>query len=554
MAVLNIRHNWMAWEKLADKWKEWDIMVISETYRKAVPWKSRVVPHANEWVEYRTGNDEKGVREKGRKQETKRKGEKKRKRRVMDEGSTGAGGLSIYVRQPIANRVVEVHKCKGGRAMALELEMGKGVRWLLMGVYGYPDRSTEEAKKLYQEVLPDLLRRIKTKHMHVFTVAGDFNVQVDGLLETDMLNTMGWWELGDVATHFNKESPTFWRGGKTDERERLDIVFGCSEMMEAVKNISVGENPFFRTMRKAGNLDHDLIEVELEWLRGHGSRVQRERLRKPKSSETEEWNKFYCREWESTKEGASCNSYGVFEEIRKGAEEVHGRTWTGKSVWGLGGRNKKWMKRHGGLTHFASLTCEDKGSVLLLPGDIFTFEDEQLDYRGRYNKEQWKKVKEEIKEEIKKIGFAGQNFWKKEKGGKASFQLPRWADPKKFWKFVRNQGSSFSIPGVKIDGKNITDTELVKKELHSFYSRLFGGKCPVPRGEWDKLKKWWKKAPLGRDNVLTQEVQWEEFLEAINKKGKAAGWNELVMEHVQFLPIQKKKDVWKWANDIIARG
>ncbi len=83
---------------------------------------------------------------------------------------------------------------------------------------------------------------------------------------------------------------------------------------------------------------------------------------------------------------------------------------------------------------------------------------------------------------------------------------------------------------------------------------LFGGRCPVSRNKWDKLKTWWKKAPIGRGNILTQEVQLEEFLDAINKKCKAAGWNELVMEHIQFLPIQKKKEVWKWVNEIIAGG
>ncbi|MCP3676570.1 MAG: hypothetical protein GY721_02955 [Deltaproteobacteria bacterium] len=232
MAVINIRHNWRAWGQLTEQWKKWDIMIVSETFRKAVPWKSRVVPQAKEWVEFRTGNNEKAAKE----ERTGREQREKEKRNLRDEESEGAGGLSLFIRQPLAQRVVEVHKCKGGRALAVELEMGKGVRWMLIGVYGYPDKSTEEARKVFYEVIPGLLRRIQTKYMYVFTIAGDMNVQVGEAIEKDLLNTIGWWELKDAAIHMNKESPTFWKKGIAGVHEMLDRVYGCGEMMEAISH------------------------------------------------------------------------------------------------------------------------------------------------------------------------------------------------------------------------------------------------------------------------------------------------------------------------------
>ncbi|MCP4647998.1 MAG: hypothetical protein GY852_09755, partial [bacterium] len=97
--------------------------------------------------------------------------------------------------------------------MAVEIEMGKGVRWMLVGVYGYPDKSTEEAKRVFHEVIPGLLRRIQTKSMYVFTIAGDMNVQVGEAIQKERVNTTGWWELKDAATHMNKECQKYKKRG-----------------------------------------------------------------------------------------------------------------------------------------------------------------------------------------------------------------------------------------------------------------------------------------------------------------------------------------------------
>ncbi|MCP3676571.1 MAG: hypothetical protein GY721_02960, partial [Deltaproteobacteria bacterium] len=229
----------------------------------------------------------------------------------------------------------------------------------------------------------------------------------------------------------------------------------------------MGEDPYFREQRIAGTLDHDIIEVKLEWMSGHGNRRVRERLRKPGNNAKGEWREYYGRKWkgdgargvceeqqgreeredsgseehegrkghegpgkrgkDGTREGRGAQegderrgesveredgeTHDIFQEIYAGAEEVRGRTWIGKSVWGLRGRNKRWMNRHGALSHFANVKCEKNDSVLLLPGDIFMFEEGKKDFRGRYERKQWEAVRKELREEIKKIGFAGQNYW-----------------------------------------------------------------------------------------------------------------------------------------------
>ncbi len=67
--------------------------------------------------------------------------------------------------------------------------------------------------------------------------------------------------------------------------------------MEAISSFRVGEDPYFKEQRRAGTLDHDIIEVKAEWMSGHGNSVVRERLRKPGNNAKREWSEYYSREW-----------------------------------------------------------------------------------------------------------------------------------------------------------------------------------------------------------------------------------------------------------------
>jgi hypothetical protein len=243
------------------------------------------------------------------------------------------------------------------------------------------------------------------------------------------------------------------------------------------------------------------------------------------------------------------------DEISK---ETHGERTTGGGTMGLRGENKKWMRRYGDLKHFSGLKQETKETeIWIAPGDIFTFEAEQEDYVGRWKEGEWGKVQMRMRDDLKKMGMLGERCWKKKKSTNQSdwtyLQKLRWLEPRKFWRYVRNQAATRSIPGVRIGGQIYTDSDVVVKEVQDFYTELFRKTHVHEEEKWIEMSKWWKTAKIEPD-VLSKEDSWEEFEEAIQKKDKATGWNQISMEHVRNLPTHRQMSVKKWVDGIVNQG
>ena len=177
---------------------------------------------------------------------------------------------TFYVRQPLASRVRRVRKGGEGRVLLLEIELAKGMSWCLTGVYGWPERKTKEEKRKVRELwtahIPKMWRMLETSTKWVFTVAGDFNLQVGEELELEMLQTAGEWELTDVAGAMGKENPTFWPGQREQEaRDRLDRVLVCEDVLAAVSDFQVGRMGRMGIIEGGKGLDHEIVEMELDW-------------------------------------------------------------------------------------------------------------------------------------------------------------------------------------------------------------------------------------------------------------------------------------------------